>query len=59
VVNTILSGRLISFPAKASGKMSDPTVIPLHPSAVGKGMVNLFGDLIKAPVRLFEEETPK
>ena len=54
LVNTILSGRLISFPAKASGKLSDPTVIPLHPSAVGKGLVNLFGDLIKAPVRLFE-----
>ena len=59
VVNTILSGRLISFPAKASGKLSDPTVIPLHPSAVGKGLVSLFGDLIKAPVRLFEGENPK
>ncbi|MDD9304853.1 MAG: AsmA-like C-terminal domain-containing protein [Desulfobacter sp.] len=54
VVNTILSGRLVSFPAKASGKISDPKVIPLHPSAVGKGLVNLFGDLIKAPVRLIE-----
>ncbi len=59
VVNTLLSGRLISFPAKASGKLSDPTVTPLHPSAVGKGIVNLFGDLIKAPVRLFEGDNPK
>ncbi len=58
LINTILSGRLVSFPAQASGKLSDPKVIPLHPSAVGKGLVNLFGDLIKAPVRLFERETP-
>ncbi|MCG8685551.1 MAG: DUF3971 domain-containing protein [Desulfobacterales bacterium] len=57
IVNTILSGRLVSFPAKASGKISDPTVIPLHPSAVGTGLINLFGDLIKAPVRLFEGES--
>ncbi|MCG8615490.1 MAG: AsmA-like C-terminal domain-containing protein [Desulfobacterales bacterium] len=56
LVNTILSGRLISFPAKATGKLSDPTVIPLHPSAVGKGLLNLFGDIIKAPVRLFQEK---
>lgn len=54
LVNTILSGRLVSFPAKATGKLSDPSVIPLHPSAVGKGLVNLLGDLIKAPVRLFQ-----
>ena len=54
LVNTILSGRLVSFPAKASGKISDPTVTPLHPSAVGKGLINLFGDLLKAPVRLIQ-----
>ncbi|HCY86602.1 MAG TPA: hypothetical protein DHV36_15820, partial [Desulfobacteraceae bacterium] len=56
LVNTILGGRLISFPAKATGKLSDPTVIPLHPSAVGKGLLNLLGDIIKAPVRLFQED---
>ena len=55
VVNTMLSGRLVSFPAKATGSITDPVVIPLHPSAVGKGLVNMLGDILKTPVRLFEE----
>ncbi|MCP4720456.1 MAG: hypothetical protein GY860_13440 [Desulfobacteraceae bacterium] len=55
VVNTMLSGRLVSFPAKATGSITDPDVIPLHPSAVGKGLVNMLGDILKTPVRLFEE----
>ena len=54
VINTILSGRLVSFPAQAYGKISNPTVVPLHPSAVGKGLLNLLEDLIKAPARLME-----
>lgn len=54
IVNTILNGRLVSLPARAYGKISDPTVIPLHPSAVGKGLLNMLGDLIKSPGRLFD-----
>nr|WP_321404273.1 AsmA-like C-terminal region-containing protein [uncultured Desulfobacter sp.] len=54
IVNTILNGRLVSLPARAYGKISDPTVIPLHPSAVGKGLLNLLGDLIKTPGRLID-----
>jgi uncharacterized protein YhdP len=55
IVNTILNGRLVSLPARAYGKISDPTVIPLHPSAVGKGLLNLLGDLITTPGRLIDE----
>jgi hypothetical protein len=54
IVNTILNGRLVSLPARAYGKISDPTVIPLHPSAVGKGLLNLLEDLIKTPGRLID-----
>ncbi len=54
IVNTILNGRLVSFPIRAYGKISDPTVVPLHPSAVGKGLLNLLGDLVKTPGRLIE-----
>ena len=53
-VNTILNGRLVSVPARAYGKISDPTVVPLHPSAVGKGLLNMLGDLVTTPGRLFE-----
>ncbi len=55
VVNTILEGRLVSFPAKATGPIDDPVVTPLHPSAVGEGLINMFTSLIKSPARLFEK----
>ena len=54
LINTILSGRLASFPAKASGAINDPTITPLHPSAVGEGIMNLFFDIMKSPARLLE-----
>nr|WP_320017367.1 AsmA-like C-terminal domain-containing protein [uncultured Desulfobacter sp.] len=54
IVNTILDGRLVSLPARAYGKISDPTVVPLHPSAVGKGLLNLLKDLATTPGRLIE-----
>ncbi len=55
VLSTALQGRLISFPAKAKGPVDDPVVTPLHPSAVGKGLVNMMTDIIKTPIRLFQE----
>ncbi len=55
IINTLLGGRLVSIPIKATGKYSDPTVIPLHPSAVGKGLVNIMSDILNTPVRLWDE----
>lgn len=55
VVNTMLSGRLAAFPAKATGSITDPVVTALNPSAVGKGLMNMLEDIIKTPVRLLEE----
>ncbi|MEE4365369.1 MAG: AsmA-like C-terminal domain-containing protein [Desulfotignum sp.] len=54
MINTILSGRLASFPAKATGAINDPVITPLHPSAVGEGIMNLFMDIMKSPARLLE-----
>jgi uncharacterized protein YhdP len=55
VVNTILDGRLVSFPARATGTVDDPEITPLHPSAVGEGLVNMFTNLLKSPARLLEK----
>lgn len=55
VVNTILDGRLVSFPARATGAIDDPEITPLHPSAVGEGLVNMFTNLLKSPARLLEK----
>ena len=57
IINTLLGGRLISIPVKATGKLSDPVVIPLHPSSVGKGVINIMTDILKTPVKLFEKLT--
>ncbi len=55
VINTILDGRLVSFPASATGTINDPVITPLHPSAVGKGLINMFTDLLKSPARLLKK----
>ena len=55
VINTILEGRLVSFPAKAEGPIDDPEITPLHPSAVGEGLINMFTSLLKSPARLLEK----
>lgn len=55
IINTLLGGRLVSFPVKAEGKLSDPQVIPLHPSAVGEGIINMMSRILKTPVTLWEK----
>ena len=55
IVNTMLNGRLISVPIKATGKLSDPIVTPLHPSAVGTGLIDMMGDILKTPVKLWDK----
>jgi len=54
LINTILSGSLASFPAKATGAINDPAITPLHPSAVGEGIMNMFINIMKSPARLLE-----
>lgn len=58
VVTTLLGERLIFVPVKATGSLSDPNVIPLHPSAVGKSLVDLMTGLVKAPITLLDEIAP-
>ncbi len=55
IVSTLLGGNLVSVPVKASGKISDPLVVPLHPSAVGEGLINMMANILKTPVRLLDK----
>jgi hypothetical protein len=55
IVSTLLGGSLVSVPVKASGKISDPLVVPLHPSAVGEGLINMMTNILKTPVRLLDK----
>lgn len=55
IINTLLGGRLVSVPLKATGELSDPLVIPLHPTAIGKGLIDMMTDILKAPVKLWNK----
>lgn len=55
IVSTLLSGNLVSVPVKATGKISDPVVVPLHPSAVGEGLINMMKNILKTPVKLLDK----
>lgn len=55
IINTLMGGRLVSVPVRASGKLSDPNVIPLHPSAVGKGLIDMMTTILKTPVTLIDK----
>ncbi len=55
IVNTLLDGRLVSVPIEANGKLSDPKVTPLHPAAVGTSLINMMSDILKTPVKLWDD----
>ena len=55
IINTVLEGRLVSVPVKATGSLSDPVVIPLHPSSVGKSLINMMSNILKTPVKLWDK----
>ncbi|MCK5313154.1 MAG: AsmA-like C-terminal domain-containing protein [Desulfobacteraceae bacterium] len=55
LISTMLNNNLISIPVKISGKINDPTVVALHPVAVGKGIINLMTNIIKTPIKLWEK----
>ena len=55
IINTLLEGRLVSVPVKATGKLSDPVVIPLHPSSVGESLINMMSNILKTPVKLWDK----
>ena len=60
IINTLMDGYLITIPIKATGPISDPAVVPLHPSAVGETINDMMKKIIGKPFqmldRLFEKD---
>ena len=54
-INTILDGHLISIPLKATGKIDNPIVIILHPSAVGDGIINTIKRIFQTSYDLLKK----
>ncbi|MCG8565742.1 MAG: AsmA-like C-terminal region-containing protein, partial [Desulfobacterales bacterium] len=55
IISTLLNDRLVSFPAHIGGSISDPTISPLHPEAVGAGILKMVEDILNAPGRIIKE----
>ncbi|MBF0413090.1 MAG: AsmA-like C-terminal domain-containing protein [Desulfamplus sp.] len=54
IINTMLRGRLISVPVKATGTLNNPEVTILDPSEVGKTIINTMVDIITTPFKLLD-----
>ncbi|RPH52251.1 MAG: hypothetical protein EHM85_03520 [Desulfobacteraceae bacterium] len=54
LVNRILDGNIISIPFRVTGKLEDPDVIPLSPTAVGSGLLKMLQRTIELPIRIMQ-----
>ncbi|MBT3388506.1 MAG: hypothetical protein HN417_11280, partial [Desulfobacula sp.] len=54
LINTLMDGRLITIPIKATGPISDPVVVPLHPSAVGETIGNIMKKIVGTPFQMLD-----
>jgi hypothetical protein len=55
IVGYITGGSLFSVPFRVKGPIDNPSVIPIPPGAVGKGLVGLMERTLKAPFVLVEQ----
>jgi hypothetical protein len=54
LIGHILGGKLISIPFSAKGDLADPDVIPLHPAAVGSGVLGILERTLKLPITIIQ-----
>jgi hypothetical protein len=55
----IFAGHLVSVPVKVKGDLSDPTVIPLPPTAVGSELLGIMVRTLTLPVKIIQPLLPK
>jgi hypothetical protein len=59
LLGKVMSGNLISVPVKVSGKLDDPDVVILAPSAVGSRIVELFKNILEIPIEIISPILPE
>ena len=59
LVNYVLKDTLISIPLRITGKLDDPTIIILSPTAVGKGVLGIMKRTLLLPVKIIEPFIPR
>lgn len=58
VLGQLLGGSLVSIPVKIDGKLSDPQVTFLSPSAIGSAFLGIIERTIKLPITIIEPGLP-
>ncbi|MEJ2642526.1 MAG: AsmA-like C-terminal domain-containing protein, partial [Desulfosarcinaceae bacterium] len=56
-IGYVLGGTLISIPVRVHGPLGDPSVVPLSPSAVGEGVLEMMKRTFQLPVKLFTPQS--
>lgn len=59
IISGLLGGNLISIPIRVSGSLSQPTIVPLSPTAVGSEVFNILKRTIKLPVTIIQPLIPE
>jgi len=59
LVNYVLKDTLISIPLRITGKLDDPNIIILSPTAVGKGVLGIMTRTLLLPVKIIEPIIPR
>ncbi len=58
VVRQITGGSLLAVPVRVAGDLEDPTITPLHPSAVGASLLGTMKRTIQLPLKLVDPLVP-
>jgi len=58
ILGSILGENFIAVPVQVKGDISDPSVIPLPPSAVGAGLLGILERTLKLPGKLIQPLIP-
>lgn len=54
VITQILDGNIISIPFRVNGRIENPDVIPLSPTAVGSGILKMLQRTVMLPIKIMQ-----
>jgi hypothetical protein len=58
IVGQLTGGSVMAVPIKVAGDLEDPTITPLHPSAVGAGLLGITKRSLQLPLKLLDPFAP-
>jgi hypothetical protein len=59
LVSYVLKGTLISIPLRITGKLDNPNIVILSPTAVSKGVLGIMSRTMSLPVKIMEPVIPR